>query len=121
MRPPGQSETPIAIPPGVFPCPACGVKLTRSPSATTASGPCPACGAWIKDTAARHRADTPYASRKKFHIPADSHLDHQRLENRETMRSLKIVALLLAAFFGCLAAIWFLSHWMNRLGSSNPL
>ena len=112
MRAPDHSAPPVTAPPAVFSCPACGVKLTLAASSPSASGPCPACGAWI--TAPATTASKPAASRKKFHIPADSHLDHQRLEIRETIRSLRIIALLAAAFFGCLAAIWFLSHWMNR-------
>jgi len=102
-----------------FHCPACSKLLSVAPSHAGTSGPCPACGTWIHSPAhtdSRQPAaqNQPAPIRKKGRIPADSFIDHAHLQNRESMQSLKILALFVLAICACLAAIWFMRDWMGH-------
>lgn len=99
-----------ATTPVKFKCAACGIWLSVPPSQAAVSGPCPACGAWI--TAPENQGLAPVPARKKGRIPADSAIDHADLEKRESLQTLKILALFALATACCLAAAWFLKRWM---------
>lgn len=99
-----------ATTPVKFKCAACGIWLSAPLSQAAVSGPCPACGAWI--TAPENQGPPPVSTRKKGRIPADSAIDHADLEKRESLQTLKILALFTLATACCLAAAWFLKRWM---------
>lgn len=99
-----------ATTPVKFKCAACGTLLAAPPSQAAVSGPCPACGAWI--TAPESQGHTAVSARKKGRIPADSSIDHADLDKRETLQTLKILALFALATACCLAAAWFLKRWI---------
>jgi predicted ATP-dependent serine protease len=101
-----------ATKPVKFKCAACGILLTAPPSQAAVSGPCPACGAWI--TAPENHDPAPVSARKKGRITADSAIDHAHLEKRESLQTLKILALFALATACCLAAAWFLNQWIAR-------
>jgi predicted RNA-binding Zn-ribbon protein involved in translation (DUF1610 family) len=99
-----------ATTPVKFQCAACGILLSAPPLQAAVSNPCPACGAWI--TGSGNHAPSPVRTRRKGRIPADAALDHADLENRESMRALKILTLFVLATACCLAAAWFLKRWI---------
>lgn len=104
--------TPPASTPVKFQCAACGIWLSAPPSQAVLSGPCPACGVWI--TAPESRVKSLAPTRKKGRIPADAAIDHADLEKRESLQTLKILALFALATACCLAAAWFLNQWIAR-------
>lgn len=93
-----------------FKCSNCGVLLHAPPSQAAVSGPCPLCGTMI--TAPESRRPERVPVRKKGRIPADSAIDHADLEKRESLQTLKILALFALAIACCLAAAWFLKQRM---------
>jgi predicted RNA-binding Zn-ribbon protein involved in translation (DUF1610 family) len=97
-----------ATTPVKFKCAACGILLTAPPSQAAISGPCPLCGATITSPGNQGRA--PVSSRRKGRIPADAAIDHADLEKRESLQTLKILALFALATACCLAAAWFLKN-----------
>jgi predicted RNA-binding Zn-ribbon protein involved in translation (DUF1610 family) len=99
-----------ATTPVKFKCTACGIWLSAPPSQAAVSGPCPSCGAWI--TAPANQGTPPFSKRRKGRIPADAAIDHADLDKRESLQTLKILALFALATACCLAAAWFLKRWM---------
>jgi hypothetical protein len=58
---------------------------------------------------------TPSASgRVKGRIPVDSMVDYTHLENRESTKTLKVIACFVLVICACMAATWFLSDWMGK-------
>jgi predicted RNA-binding Zn-ribbon protein involved in translation (DUF1610 family) len=96
-----------ATTPVKFQCTACGIWLSAPPSQAAVSGPCPSCGAWISAPGKQ----TP--ARKRGRIPPDAAIDHADLDKRESLQTLKILALFLLATACCLAAALFLKQWMG--------
>jgi hypothetical protein len=91
------------------------------------TGPCPHCGAIIsppptppgasirQDNTSRqagpaHRKQIAQARTHKGRIRGDSILDHAHIENRESLQSLKVLALFFLTFCACIAIIWLLSR-----------
>lgn len=99
-------------PPVKFQCAACGIWLKAPPSQAAASGPCPVCGVWIADPGSG--GPPTVSARKKGRIPADAAIDHSHLEKRESLQTLKIIALFALAIACCLATAWFLNQWIAR-------
>lgn len=58
--------------------------------------------------------ESPRSGRVKRRIPVDSIIDHRHLEQRESMKSILVIALFVLAICGCVAATLFLKHWMAR-------
>lgn len=102
---------PYATSPVKFKCAACGIWLSAPPSQAAVSGPCPSCGALI--TSPGNQGPPPVSKRRKGRISADAGIDHADLENRESLQSLKILALFALATACCIAAAWFLKRWMG--------
>jgi len=61
-------------------------------------------------TAPGNQGSTRVPTRKKTRISADSAIDHEDLEKRETLQTIKILALFALAIACCLAAAWFLKR-----------
>jgi hypothetical protein len=98
----------------------------------TVSGPCPACGAWITgpsvDDASPIRTADPekavkspaprikssVSGRSKGRISVDSMVDYAHLENRESTKTLKVIAWFVLVICSCMVATWFLSDWMGK-------
>lgn len=109
---------------GTFSCGSCGAKLVIKSDCTSASGPCPTCGAWLSCPSSEGNAGqpgkprgtrTPSASgRVKGRISVDSMVDYTHLENRESAKTLKVIACFILVICSCMAATWFLSDWMGK-------
>ena len=99
-----------ATTPVKFKCAACGIWLSAPPSQAAVSGPCPSCGALI--TAPENPDRRRVSKHRKGCIPADAAIDHADLEKRESLQTLKVLALFALATACCLAAAWFLKIWM---------
>jgi ribosomal protein S27E len=115
--------------PITFTCNACGLTLAVDPRLAGVSGPCPACGVWITSPAAgiaKIPQATPPAKipvrksgpkplgRAKGRIPPDSIVDQAHFEQRESAKTLKVLALFVLAACACLAAAWFLKDWIGK-------
>lgn len=82
------------------------------------------CGAWISGTSIEgnssqtekpRSARTPMVStRAKGRISVDSIVDYTHLENRESTKTLKVIACFILVICSCMAATWFLSDWMGK-------
>lgn len=53
-------------------------------------------------------------SQRKGGIVADSAVDHQHVDRRETAKSLWIIAMFILALGACLAVTWFLKDWVRK-------
>lgn len=110
--------------PIVFHCTACGMRLRVAAQMAGVAGPCPGCGTLISAPAAKPAAPvkpapqvaptapkrTPQARTHRGRIRGDTILDHAHLENRESIQSLKVLALFFLTFCICLAVIWLLTR-----------
>ena len=115
-------------PPIAFRCGACGLTLSVPASMAGTSGPCPSCQAWISSPAPPEPAEPsePVSAfpvkrqsaarepRRKGRIPADSIVDQTHLAQRESAKTIKVLALFVVAFCACLAVIWFMKDWMGK-------
>lgn len=101
-----------ATPPVKFQCAACGVWLFAPAGQGSLRGPCPVCAAWI--TSPEPRLAAPHPVRTKGRVRADAAIDHRDLEKRESLQTLKILALSTLTAGCCLAAAWFLNAWLAR-------
>lgn len=120
-------------PPLTFPCVGCGLTLSIDSRQAGTSGPCPSCGAWItspaiSDTGTKamvstgktnptiptERQNRPSASRRKGRIPADSMVDQTHLHQRESAKTLMVLALFILTICACLAVAWFMKDWMAK-------
>lgn len=112
-------------PPIAFRCGACGLTLSVPASMAGTSGPCPSCQAWISSPAPPAPAEPVSAfpvkrqsaarePRRRGRIPADSIVDQTHLAQRESAKTLKVIALFVVAFCACLAVIWFMKDWMGK-------
>jgi hypothetical protein len=54
------------------------------------------------------------SSQRKGGIVADSAVDHQHTDRRETAKSLWIIAMFILAIGACLAVTWFLKDWVRK-------
>ncbi len=54
------------------------------------------------------------SSQRKGGIVADSAVDHQYADRRETAKSLWIIAMFILAIGACLAVTWFLKDWVRK-------
>jgi hypothetical protein len=115
-----------------FACSYCGSSLTISAAQAGVSGPCPVCRAPIQSPALELTPKPPpsateptlYGSpdrpakdcpiRSKVRIPPDSIVDHAHLENRESIQTVKVLALFILTACACLAAAWFLKDHLSR-------
>lgn len=96
-----------------------------------ASGPCPTCGSWITSpnivgNALRPndpdkigkkpspRTKSTASVRSKGRISVDSMVDYAHLENRESTKTLKVIAWFILVICSCMVATWFLSDWMGK-------
>lgn len=105
-----------------FTCSHCGTVLTAPFAHPGISGPCPVCGRHIASpvvatpaSASAAAAPDPARSqprRQPPRIAADSMLDHVHLENRESIRTIKVLALFILTFCACLVAAWLLKRHM---------
>lgn len=125
--PTNQTVSPQEIPPLVFNCPSCGLRLSADPNLAGVRGPCPGCGHDIQAPRLPPEAapstshsippamgESPQSGRVKRRIPVDSIIDHRHLEQRESMKSILVIALFVLVICGCVAATLFLKHWMAR-------
>ena len=83
------------------------------------NGPCPSCGVRITAPAAapvRPAAPptdtrrTVIARSRKGRVLADTGIDHAHLQNRESLQSLKVLALFFLTFCAGLAIVWLMSR-----------
>ena len=110
----------------IFVCPGCGLTLSADSQHAGVSGPCPSCGAQISAPGqpqsmvscspdiAQVRAVTKSSSHRRGGIVADSALDHQHSDRRETAKSLWIIALFGLVIGACLLVTWFLKSWISK-------
>ena len=115
----------------IFVCPSCGLTLSADSQQAGVSGPCPSCGAQVsapgqsqsmvscspdmpKPDTAQVRAVTTSSNHRKGGIVADSALDHQHSDRRETAKSLWIIALFVLVIGACLLVTWFLKNWISK-------
>ncbi|MES2658279.1 MAG: hypothetical protein V4689_06655 [Verrucomicrobiota bacterium] len=118
----------------VFCCPRCGRKLSVSHRLAGVSGPCPSCGTVIvapahtdtvqmaavvmvepavrRSSAVQGKQHAPRRSRG--HIIADSMVDRQHLDRRETAKTLFIITMFILAICACLLVSWFLNVWVKK-------
>jgi hypothetical protein len=95
------------------------------------SGPCPSCSTWITSPApaqttgeqTRSQEAPPSilkssahssSGRRKGRIPADSIIDHAHLDQRESARTLMVLAMFVLAICVCLAVTWFMKEWLAK-------
>ena len=100
-----------------FQCPACGTPLSLIRGHNATSGPCPVCGAHVRSpapAAARRPTATGGGDHRRRRIRADDAIDHTDLENRESLRSLRVVALFIIAICACVAMAWLLADHLAR-------
>lgn len=101
-----------------FACPGCGTRLSIGSAQAGTSGPCPACGCHVVSPGApvpsARTAGKPAATRKRTRIQPDAVVDHVHLEHRESMRSLKVIALFILTVCICVAVAWFLRDHLAR-------
>ena len=127
------ASTPIPDPPKrlIFVCPSCGLTLSVDPQQAGVSGPCPSCGVTVKapnqpqqrvsSSAEMHEhgiaqlyAVTTSSSHRRGGMLADSALDHQHADHRETAKGLWILALFILVVGACLLVTWFLKDWISK-------
>ena len=114
-----------------FNCSQCGRKLTVPEGLAGASGPCPSCGAIISAPRAEKmeecgsearnidpgqalvRGSGSVRRRTRAHIVADSMIDYQHLDRRETAKTLFVIMMFILAICACLAVSWFLNTWLK--------
>jgi hypothetical protein len=117
-------------PPLSFVCGGCGLTLSVPLERAGSSGPCPACGAWLTSPAghvvvmpgdsqkSRRAPATGNQARTRTHrkgrIRADSMIDHTQIDQRETVKSLVMLACFVMAICACLAVTWYLKDWLTR-------
>lgn len=115
----------------IFVCQGCGLTLSADPQQTGVRGPCPSCGAPVQapkraqqrvssnDEMPEHEisqvdAGTTSSSHRRGGIVADSALDHQHADHRETAKGLWILALFILVIGACLLVTWFLKDWVRE-------
>jgi hypothetical protein len=62
----------------------------------------------------KRRSTLRVQGRARGRIPADSIIDHTHLEQRESAKSLKVIALFILVICACIAATWFLRDWIAK-------
>jgi hypothetical protein len=92
-----------------FKCPSCAATLTAPFAMRNASGPCPICGVTINPPAQPVRI-RPSVSKKSRRISADSVVDHESNERRETWKSMRIMGLFLLVVAICYATLKFIQQ-----------
>jgi hypothetical protein len=113
-----------------FACHGCGTILSIPAAQAHASGPCPTCKTWLTGPAkpktlpgpplaiapkpTPSHPSSPQKRRGKGHLMADSMIDHQHLEQRETLRTIKVIAFIALALSFCLAVAWFMKGWASQ-------
>jgi hypothetical protein len=101
-----------------FACPACGTRLSIGSHQAGTSGPCPVCGGHVVSPDAPAQSPRPSgkrdSTRRRGRIRADAVIDHAHLENRESIRSLKVIAFFILALCACVAVAWFLRDHLSR-------
>lgn len=88
------------------PCPACGSSIT-APSH-------PATPAELPATTRGDRIRKSSSSRSKGHVVADSAIDYQHLDRKETAKALRIFLLFVLTICACLLVTWFMKDWIRR-------
>ncbi|MEO7099874.1 MAG: hypothetical protein ABI162_10970 [Luteolibacter sp.] len=56
----------------------------------------------------------PKAGRRRGRVSADSNVDHDHLDRRETVKTLVIIMMFILAFAACLAVAWFMKDWIGK-------
>ena len=51
---------------------------------------------------------------RKGGIVADSAIDHQHVDQKETVKSLWIIAMFILVIGACVAVTWFLKDWIRQ-------
>jgi hypothetical protein len=54
------------------------------------------------------------SKRSKGRIVADSAVDYQHLDRRETAKALRIIMLFVLTICACLLVTWFMKDWIRR-------
>jgi hypothetical protein len=100
-----------------FFCTACGTRLVVPAAHVGSSGPCPSCGVTITPPVFPSSPRLPSQPSKTLsrrpaggRILGDVGIDYARQENRELLRTLKILALFLLTLCACFAIVWLLSR-----------
>lgn len=95
-----------------FSCPGCGARLSIGSHQAGTGGPCPACGRHVVSpnapVSSPRPSGKPDATRTRTRIPPDAVVDHVHLEHRESMRSLRVIALFILTVCACVAVAWIL-------------
>ena len=130
VQPDNRLDPASAAPPITFHCHGCGLKLSIRPELAGTSGPCPSCSTWITSPEAiptqnepptgeaahpmKKKAMHPSSGRRRGRIPADSIIDHAHLDQRESARTLMVLAMFILAICACLAITWFMKDWLSK-------
>lgn len=111
-------ETPIA-----FHCASCGIRLEVPPVFAGVTAPCPSCGQPTRAPAAVPvpegvlvKAAAPavvakeVVKRRSGRISAETGLDFEDVERREAVKTLRVIAWIVAAVCACLAIAWYVGQ-----------
>ena len=102
---------PIPDPPNrlIFVCQGCGLTLSADPQQRVSSY-----DAMPEYEISQVDAGTTSSSHRRGGIVADSALDHQHADHRETAKGLWILALFILVIGACLLVTWFLKDWVRE-------
>jgi hypothetical protein len=125
-----RSSAGVALKPAtvIFQCTDCGLTLSVPHHQAGICGPCPGCGIPIKSPDIKNIPTLPSGKnisaatsahetvriRRRGHVSADLVVNQQHLEQRDSAKTLRIIALVILVVCLCLAVTWFLKDWASK-------